>query len=445
MGSPVYLDSYYRPPWEAVVLALGALLMLACDRSAEKVTGDEESAAALDSAALRSLPYARWVPTVTDGDGGTISGVVRHDQEHAVPGLNLFGPRHLSEAMLIDMQGKVLHRWAVKAGRPGWQHVELLHGGDLLVISKDRAMARLGWDSEVKAIYRLRVHHDVDVGEDGRVYIPSRRERLVEMDGKPMLILDDSITILSPSGEVEKSISLFDHIGHLIAPRRRKLVLEWMENRKTLEGWAERGGRDLVESREVPVHQGLCLSGGRCDVFHLNSLEILDRDVAALGPAGHLLISVRELNRIMVINPEDGEMGWSWGPSELEAQHHPTLLDNGHVLVFDNGTRRRYSRVLEVDPASGAIVWQYRARGEDTFFSRSRGANQRLPGGNTLITESDFGHVFEVTPAGEIVWEFFNPFLQEKDGESQRSAIYRMMRVTDVDVWGIRELLASTG
>ncbi len=38
-----------------------------------------------------------------------------------------------------------------------------------------------------------------------------------------------------------------------------------------------------------------------------------------------------------------------------------------------------------------------------------RSAQERLPNGNTLITESDGGRLLEVTPAGEIVWEYLNP------------------------------------
>ncbi len=44
------------------------------------------------------------------------------------------------------------------------------------------------------------------------------------------------------------------------------------------------------------------------------------------------------------------------------------------------------------------------------FFSPRMGNAQRLPNGNTLITESSFGRFFEVTREGEVVWEYVNPF-----------------------------------
>jgi hypothetical protein len=50
-----------------------------------------------------------------------------------------------------------------------------------------------------------------------------------------------------------------------------------------------------------------------------------------------------------------------------------------------------------------------------------------LPNGNTLITNSDSGQVFEITKSGEIVWEFYNPHLT--DDKSFRVAIYRMNRL----------------
>ena len=40
-------------------------------------------------------------------------------------------------------------------------------------------------------------------------------------------------------------------------------------------------------------------------------------------------------------------------------QPGPWRLGNGHILVFDNGTRRKTSRILELDPTSGRVLWKY--------------------------------------------------------------------------------------
>ena len=101
-------------------------------------------------------------------------------------------------------------------------------------------------------------------------------------------------------------------------------------------------------------------------------------------------------------------------------------MNNGSILVFDNGTRRMRSRVLEVDPTTGKIAWSYSAA---DFFTRLRGAAQKLPNGNVLATESDSGHAIEVTPAGKVVWEFWNPDVRNSAGKKpERAAIYRLMR-----------------
>ena len=65
--------------------------------------------------------------------------------------------------------------------------------------------------------------------------------------------------------------------------------------------------------------------------------------------------------------------------------------------------------MLELDPATQAITWSYAGDERHPFYSRVRSAQERLPNGNTLVTESDGGRLLEVTPGGEIVWEYVNP------------------------------------
>lgn len=91
------------------------------------------------------------------------------------------------------------------------------------------------------------------------------------------------------------------------------------------------------------------------------------------------------------------------------------MLENGNILVYDNGTHRPYtmqnlSRVLEINPESGEIVWEYKDHTALHFHSSFISGAQRLPNGNTLICEGCFGRFFEVTPEKEIVWEYVSPF-----------------------------------
>ena len=107
---------------------------------------------------------------------------------------------------------------------------------------------------------------------------------------------------------------------------------------------------------------------------------------------------------------------WSWGPGELRRPHEGFLVD-GRLLVFDNDND---SRILAVDPVTKTITWRYESA---DFHSASRGGVVPLSGGNLLLTESNSGRSIEVTPDGEVVWEWKNPHLNEK---GHRVTIRRM-------------------
>jgi hypothetical protein len=87
------------------------------------------------------------------------------------------------------------------------------------------------------------------------------------------------------------------------------------------------------------------------------------------------------------------------------------------VLVFDNQGRPGSSRVLEIDPATQEVTWEYAGTPPKSFYTEFCGAAQRLPNGNTLITESEAGRAFEVTPGGDAVWSFASPFRAGARGE----------------------------
>ena len=57
----------------------------------------------------------------------------------------------------------------------------------------------------------------------------------------------------------------------------------------------------------------------------------------------------------------------------------------------------------------GKIVWSFKTQDPNSFYSDYQSAAQKLPNGNWQITATNNGHVFEVTPEGEVVWEFLNP------------------------------------
>ena len=128
---------------------------------------------------------------------------------------------------------------------------------------------------------------------------------------------------------------------------------------------------------------------------------------------GNILVSFVRTNTIAIIDKTTGDIKWRWGQDEVSYQHNPTMLDNGNILLLDNGRHRKFSpdhsRVIEVNPSNGKIEWEYKDDILVNFYASLRGGCQRLPNGNTLICEGPKGRFFEVTAKGEIVWEYINP------------------------------------
>jgi hypothetical protein len=131
-------------------------------------------------------------------------------------------------------------------------------------------------------------------------------------------------------------------------------------------------------------------------------------------PNGDLTVSFRNISKVITVRRRTGEITWKLGSPPVSGQHAPTPLANGNLLIFDNGPHRfdeslPFSRVLEIELASQRIIWKYQERHPSDFFSPRISNAQRLPNGNTLINEGWFGRFFEVSPAGETVWEYVNP------------------------------------
>jgi hypothetical protein len=322
----------------------------------------------------------------------------------AFDGVNLYSSRHRAEALLIDNNGKVLHKWHASRQKPSWVHTELLPNGDLLAISKLHSLAKYDWSSKLLWQQSLAAHHDLDIGSDGTIFLLTSSIREIEYDDVLIPILTNAITTLTSTGRFIKKTQLFPAMGSLIPERRLKRI------KSTFAQGYKR--RDLFQESTST------------DVFHTNSVQIIHKDVPNIASRGSILLSVRELNRIVIVDHSMTRLLWSWGVGELEEQHHATLLANGNIMVFDNGIRRKQSRVVELNPATKKIEWSFT---QPNFYTRLRGAAQKLPNDNVLITESDKGHAFEITPTGKIVWEFWNPDVIDEEPPT-RAIIYRMTR-----------------
>lgn len=128
---------------------------------------------------------------------------------------------------------------------------------------------------------------------------------------------------------------------------------------------------------------------------------------------------MRELNAIAVVDLDQTSLKWATRSSWI-AQHDPDLLENGHILLFDNLGNFEFpegrSRVIEYDPKDNRIAWSYEGSADHPLDSDIRSSQQRLENGNTLITESSGGRLLEVAPDGSRVWEFINPVRGGEDG-----------------------------
>ena len=86
-------------------------------------------------------------------------------------------------------------------------------------------------------------------------------------------------------------------------------------------------------------------------------------------------------------------------------------LGSGLILVFNNGLknlhRYRRSAVMAIDPVGKGVPWRYDNR---FFYSSIAGTAEPLPNGNVLISSSQGGRVFEITPDREIVWQWTPPY-----------------------------------
>jgi hypothetical protein len=357
-------------------------------------------------AALKSVPYLSG----TVDPNPKAMGVLTNERQSVAPGLNLFSTVGRPDAFLVDNDGKSRWRWSLSRElssaefRPGiaFGYTHLWPNGDVLAFVDGLAVVKLDKDSRIVWKHVALAHHDAFVAHDGTIFALVHEKRNIPAisDRYPSLL--DDVEVLSPAGERLKVISVFDALQSspyaFLLPRTAGLPLP--------------ANTDVV------------------DVLHTNHVEVYDGTLANLSPLfrrGNLLLSMRSLNAIAILDGTTSQVLWLWGPTNLSLQHHPTILGDGNILLFDNGTRM--SQIVEVDPRTNAVTWRYAP--EKDFFSDIRGACQRLSNGNTLITLSQTGHALEVTPAGRTVWEFANPSVAS---DGVREGIFRMTRLTSASL-----------
>jgi Arylsulfotransferase (ASST) len=373
------------------------------------------------------------------------TGVTRYDPARAYNGYVVFGGAD-RKTHLIDMDGNEVHSWphdgqpsllldpALTGGRRGDVLVQLseddgkesgtsLKPGERL-LHGNKTVGELDWNGQTvwqwgtqTADHAARQHHDI--------------ARLT--NGNTLILAN---WIHSVAGFAAKT--LFDDVIYEVTPAGN-IVWQWVASEHLQEFGFDVASLKLIHESGIP------------DYLHLNDMtpvgsnQWFDAGDKRFDP-NNILIDSREGNFIVVIDRKTGHVVWRIGPNEPSAvkqpssavprpvdqtsgQHDarlipPGLPGAGNLLVFDNQGEAGYppatlavlpgSRILEINPVTKQIVWQY--TGADSggppwmFYSAFISSVQRLPNGNTLIDEGMNGRFFQVTPSGEIVWEYVSPF-----------------------------------
>lgn len=234
------------------------------------------------------------------------------------------------------------------------------------------------------------------------------------------------------------------------------ILWEWHASDHFDEFGFDDAAKTALQTVQVPMPE---IFGGGADItdwLHTNCISYLgpnrwwDSGDTRFNPE-NIIADSRQANILWIIEKATGNIVWKVGPDyglgrperklgQIIGQHHTHMIAKGlpgagNILLFDNGGMagygrqfgligkptypnkvRLYSRVIEFDPVTLDLVWEYKRRspapGENyRFFSYYISSAQRLPNGNTLITEGDTARIFEVTPSGDLVWEYLSPYL----------------------------------
>jgi hypothetical protein len=349
-------------------------------------------------------------------------------------GFTLYTTTEGTWATLIDMRGETVHRWElpfskawprpphirfpVSDDKISWFGCHLYPNGDLLAIyvcdldtPYGYGLVKLDKDSKLIWAYPGRVHHDVDVAEDGTLYTLSQkleRKPPAGMEFLPSPYIADSLVVLSPDGGELKNIPILDLFRNSPYALMVSLI-----------------GKELAPSSQTPADElspppiTIAPPGSPSSLFskgdyiHANSVRVLSRSLAPKFPlfkAGQVLLSLRNLDLLAVVDVQAGSVVWA-ARGIWRLQHDPEFLGNGHLLLYDNSGSSKGCRILEYDPVTQAVPWAYENENATPFAAEYRGMKQRLPNGNTLIVDPDHLRMFEVTPGKELVWENFCPYV----------------------------------
>ncbi|MFC7202428.1 arylsulfotransferase family protein [Haloferax namakaokahaiae] len=157
------------------------------------------------------------------------------------------------------------------------------------------------------------------------------------------------------------------------------------------------------------------------DWTHLNDVEYVEIDGRPV-----VMVSLRNQDQVVFIDMEEGLMEeWTLGSEDdydtIYEQHNPDFIPEERggpaVLVADSEN----GRVIEYQREDGSWVQSWTWTDERMRWPRDA---DRLPNGNTLITDSNGDRVLEVDPNGTVVWSatIGFPYEAERLGTGDESA-----------------------
>ncbi len=304
---------------------------------------------------------------------------------------------------LIDRKGDVVYQWTAETSA---SFARLAPDGHLFYITNDfptagvydpgtSGLRELDLQSNVLWFYPAFIQHDFRLLNDGNILL----ERYENVQPAPQ----------SPPVLIQRI--------EIVSPKDKKVLWRW----KT---------EDHVH--ELEKLTGVKIDTSVTDTFHnwahMDSCELLaDSPLAKVDPRfkpGNIFICFPHTDILGIIDYPSGKVVWAWGPGTLDGPHQPMSLPNGHILLFDNGRKRGWSRVVEIDPTKKEIVWEYHSEPKEAFYSPILSGAERLANGNTFVCDGTHARIFEISPHGEIVWDFISTHDRNHSGAIIRANKY---------------------
>ncbi|HYR90539.1 MAG TPA: aryl-sulfate sulfotransferase [Terriglobia bacterium] len=361
------------------------------------------------------------------------------------PGYVIFGAPD-GHAYAIDVKANVAKKWSAPEPGSELQYARPLANGNLLaqVRSAKSVVGAAGADSVIEITQDGRIvwrysdstrflHHDMERRSNGNTLLVCSKDLDAPQISRKR-ITDDCLIEVDPSGKIVWEWQTADHIDDLELPHEVRAQI--------MEGYPS-GQRTGLPAPTAT--RGF-------DYLHMNAASPIPESAGHTDPRfkpGNVIVSYRYINTLALVDRDSKKIVWKTVGLTI-GQHNPHFVPGGlpgtgNLLVFDNGyvdgntnpyraSTRPYSRVLEINPLDKSIVWEYTAENSNrpiwTFFSHYISGVQRQPNGNTLICEGSNGRIFEVTPTGEIVWEYVNPF-PNLTPKIPNSTIFRAAKVAE--------------